>query len=796
MSTKSRKSLSSWQQCEKCQCALAQKDISVHEVSCPPSTENWDHPFILNGVLYSTIEVFQTQELPKRISEKDANDMVFVSQFTLQLCEIAIGSPTVITTKDEVVVKTAWPTNDKSLTSVSLTKHAIDLNNLSGLIKICSLTSTVHIAKEIVISQQGKCLSDVSVELDIILKYFNEHKIFTVGNRISVPYYGKKLVYKIVQIKAEKSKKKPTETMDVNDLSKPFKDMNLTSTKVDFYKALYTTKWTILDKDKENVAKERHKIEDIGGYGALISDIRDIVAIGIGKYKSIERFNICKGILLYGPSGVGKSMIANAIISECNVNTFIVHSSDIYSKSVGETEDKLKEVFSKAISSAPSIILFEDVDSLCPKRNNSSTDHEKRVLTQLVTLFDDLQNINNNVLVMATTAKSDLVDSSLRRPGRLDMDFEIYVPTPDMRKEILMKLLSKIPNTLSCEDIQNISFVTHGFVGADLYGLCSRAIINAVKCCQKRTTFDDEPDDPNELKVTMTDFHYALTVTRPSAMKEVLVEVPNVRWSDIGGQEDLKLKLKQSVEWPLKHPEAFVRMGITPPRGVLMFGPPGCSKTMIAKALATESKVNFLNIKGPELFSKWVGESEKAVREVFRKARQVAPSIIFIDEIDALGGERGSSSGGSGSNVQERVLAQLLTELDGVTALGNVTLVAATNRPDKIDKALLRPGRLDRIIYVGLPDEKTRREIFEIKLRHMNIVKEEVNIVELVSRTKDYTGAEIQALCHEAAMKALEEDINATLVTKEHFDAAFGAITPRTPDSLIKIYKDYMNKVL
>ncbi|XP_018374595.1 PREDICTED: spermatogenesis-associated protein 5 [Trachymyrmex cornetzi] len=798
MSTKSRKSLSSWQQCDKCQCALAQKDISVHEVSCPPSTENWDHPFVLNGVLYSTIEVFQTQELPKRISEKDANDMVFVSQFTLQLCEIAIGSPTIIATTDEVVVKTAWPTNDKSLTSVSLTKHAIDLNNLSGLTKICSLTSTVHIAKEIVISQQGKCLSDVSVELDNILKYFNEHKIFTVGNRISVPYYGKKLVYKIVRIKAEESKEKPTETVDVNDLSKSFKDMNLISpTKVDFYKALYTTKWTILDKDKENVAKERHKIEDIGGYDALISDIRDIVAIGIGKYKSIERFNICKGILLYGPSGVGKSMIANAIISECNVNTFTVYSSDIYSKSVGETEGKLKEVFSKAISSAPSIILFEDVDSLCPKRNNSSTDHEKRVLTQLVTLFDDLQNTNNNVLVMATTAKSDLVDSSLRRPGRLDMDFEIYVPTPDMRKEILMKLLAKIPNTLSCEDIQNISFVTHGFVGADLYGLCSRAIINAVKCCQKnKAMFDDKSDNPNELKVTMTDFHYALSVTKPSAMKEVLVEVPNVRWSDIGGQEDLKLKLQQSVDWPLKHPEAFVRMGITPPRGVLMFGPPGCSKTMIAKALATESKINFLNIKGPELFSKWVGESEKAVREVFRKARQVAPSIIFIDEIDALGGERGSSSGGSGSNVQERVLAQLLTELDGVTALGSVTLVAATNRPDKIDKALLRPGRLDRIIYVGLPDEKTRREIFEIKLRHMNIAKEEVNIVELVSRTKDYTGAEIQALCHEAAMKALEEDINATLVTKEHFDAAFLAITPRTPDSLIKIYKDYMNKVL
>lgn len=437
-------------------------------------------------------------------------------------------------------------------------------------------------------------MSDVSVELNNILKYCNEHKIFTVGNRISVPYYGKKLVYKIVQIKAEESKGKQIE-VDVNDLSKAFEDINLTtsSTKVAFYKALYTTKWTILnitDKSKENVPKKRYTVEDIGGYDALISDIRDIVTIGIGKYRSIERFNVSKGILLYGPSGVGKSMIANAIISECNVNTFTVYSSDIYSKSVGETESKLKEIFSKATSSAPSIILLEDVDSLCPKRSSSSTDHEKRVLTQLVTLFDDLQSTNSNVLVVATTAKLDLVDNSLRRPGRLDMDFEIYVPTPNMRAEILIKLLSKIPNTLSHEDVQNISFVTHGFVGADLYGLCSRAIINAVKCHQKAKA-DDEPN------VTMADFRYALTIMKPSAMKEVLVEVPNVRWSDIGGQKDLKLKLKQAVEWPLKHPEAFVRMGITPPRGVLMFGPPGCSKTMIAKALATESKVNFLNIK-------------------------------------------------------------------------------------------------------------------------------------------------------------------------------------------------------
>ncbi|XP_011162129.1 ATPase family protein 2 homolog [Solenopsis invicta] len=794
MSTKSRKSLSSWVQCDKCQCTLLQKNISVHEASCPPAAENWDYSFIFNKVLYSTLEIFQTQELPKRISERDANDMVFMSQFALQLCDIAIGSPAVVATKDEVVVKTAWPTNDKSLTSVSLTKHALELNNLSGLVKVCALTPDIHIAKEIVVSQQGKRLvSDISVELDNVIKFFNEHKIFTVGNRISVPFYGKKLAFKIVEIRTEENKKKHTEVEDVNDLSKAFEDINLTTscTNVAFYKALYTTKWTILDvTDKEKASKRIYKVEDIGGYGALISDIRDVVAIGIGRYRSIEHFDVSKGILLYGPSGVGKSMIANAIISECNVSTFTVYSSDIYSKSVGETENNLKKVFSKAILSAPSIILLEDVDSLCPRRSTSSTDHEKRVLNQLVTLFDDLQSINSNVLIVATTAKSDLVDSSLRRPGRLDMEFEIYVPTPNMRTEILKKLLSKIPNELSCKDIQSISFVTHGFVGADLYGLCSRAIINAVKRHQKNEVMSDD-----ELKVSMIDFQYALTITKPSAMKEVLVEVPNVRWSDIGGQEDLKLKLKQAVEWPLKHPEAFVRLGITPPRGVLMFGPPGCSKTMIAKALATESKVNFLNIKGPELFSKWVGESEKAVREVFRKARQVAPSIIFIDEIDALGGERGSSSSGNGSNVQERVLAQLLTELDGVTTLGSVTLVAATNRPDKIDKALLRPGRLDRIIYVGLPDEETRREIFNIKLRNMPIAQD-VNIEDLVCLTEGYTGAEIQAICHEAAMKALEKNIDATIVTKEHFIAAFTVIAPRTPVSLIKIYEDYMNKAL
>lgn len=456
------------------------------------------------------------------------------------------------------------------------------------------MKSDIYIAKEIVINQLGKHLiSNVTTELDNILKYFNEHKIFAIGNRISVPYYGKKIAYKIVQIETDEIKKEQIKTLE--NLSEAFKNINLTTnqTKITFYKALYTTKWTVLNvaEDGNSILKKKFRIEDIGGYSSLISNIRDVVAIGIGKYKSIKHFGVSKGILLYGPTGVGKSMIANAIISECNINAFTVYSSDIYSKSVGETENKLKEIFNKAMSNIPSIILLEDIDNLCPKKNNSSTDHERRVLAQLIMLFDNLQNTNNDVVIMATTTKLDLVDSSLKRPGRLDMEFEIYVPTPSMRTEILIKLLSKIPHTLSHEDIQKISFDTHGFVGADLYGLCSKAIINAVKCQKDNIMLDNEP------KITKTDFQHALITTKPSAMKEVLVEISNVRWDDIGGQKDLKLKLKQAVEWPLKHPEVFKRMGITPPRGVLMFGPPGCSKTMIAKALATESKVNFLNIK-------------------------------------------------------------------------------------------------------------------------------------------------------------------------------------------------------
>ncbi|XP_076374339.1 ATPase family gene 2 protein homolog A isoform X2 [Megalopta genalis] len=757
-----RKSLSVWVTCEKCECTLTQKCIAEHDGNCPPNLEKWSHDFIYSGTLYSTVEIYKPQELPKNISQRASDDMVFISQSALQLCEIAIGDPVLVSTEG-----------------------AMELNDLQGLVKIQKMSCPVSVAKEFIISYTGRhSLPEASTELNIILKNHNEHKIFFVGNKFSIPFYGKRLTYQILQVTSDES---------TDSISEQLKQLNLTSDhtySIKLYKALYNTKWTILNEKEEKrdePKKQKCKIEDVGGYNNLIEDIKDVLNIGLGRCKSIGDFYISKGILLYGTAGVGKSIIANALISEYDLNCFTVYSSDIYSKSLGETEQKLKDIFMEAKTKAPSIILIEEIDSLCPKRSSSSTDHERRVLSQLVALFDDIQNANDNVVILGTTSKLDLVDSSLRRPGRIDKEFEIYVPTPTMRREILEKMLLKIPHTLLNEDVRNIAFVTHGYVGADLYGLCSQAVLNAVKRQQKaNVSFETFTE------ITLPDFNLALNVIKPSAMKEVLIEVPNVRWSDIGGQKDLKLKLKQAVEWPLRHPEAFQRMGITPTRGVLMFGPPGCSKTMIAKALATESDVNFLNIKGPELFSKWVGESEKAVREVFRKARQVSPSIVFIDEIDALGSERSSSSN-SGSNVQERVLAQLLTELDGVTALGSVTLVAATNRPDKIDKALLRPGRLDRIIYVPLPDNETRQEIFDIKLRKMPI-SDSVKIQDLVEITEGYSGAEIQAICHEAAMKALEENLNAAIITREHFKAALAIVTPRTPPSLINLYNSYLHK--
>ncbi|EFX89715.1 hypothetical protein DAPPUDRAFT_40651, partial [Daphnia pulex] len=494
-----------------------------------------------------------------------------------------------------------------------------------------------------------------------------------------------------------------------------------------------------------------------------------------------------RGMLLYGPPGTGKSLLVRAVAGHFKVPMITIQGPELFSKYYGETEARLREKFEEAIKKDCCIIYLDEIDSLCPKRDSGSSSHsdqERRVVATLLSMIDSVPP-QARVVIIGVSSRPDALDSAMRRPGRLDRELEIRAPTVAERKDILNVLLRKIPHRLETKEIDHLASITHGFVGADLSLLCAEASLAAAK------RIISGPASTGEVFLLAEDTKQALHLVKPSAMREVLVEVPNVRWTDIGGQAELKLKLKQAVEWPLRYPEAFQRLGVEPPRGLLMFGPPGCSKTMIAKALATESGLNFIAVKGPELFSKWVGESERAVREVFRRARQVAPAIVFLDELDALGSARGSGSTSAG--VGDRVLAQLLTEMDGIEALKDVTVVAATNRPDMIDKALLRPGRLDRIVYVSLPDEATRKEILQLKFNNMPI-HPEVSLDWLVSNTSGYSGAEVTAVCNEAALRALEEDIEAKQICRRHFDFSLSVVTPRITSETVNFYENYVKE--
>ncbi|NWW15970.1 SPAT5 protein, partial [Falcunculus frontatus] len=483
----------------------------------------------------------------------------------------------------------------------------------------------------------------------------------------------------------------------------------------------------------------------IGGLSSQLRTIRETVELPLKQPELFKSYGIPppRGVLLFGPPGTGKTMIAKAIANEVGAHVTVINGPEIISKFYGESESRLRQIFAEASLRRPSIIFIDELDALCPKREGAQNEVEKRVVASLLTLMDGIgsEGSEGQLLVLGATNRPHALDAALRRPGRFDKEIEIGVPNAQDRLDILLKLLKKVPHSLTAEQLAQLADSAHGYVGADLAALCKEAGLYALRrALGKRPNLLDT-EVAGSVMITFNDFLQGMNDVRPSAMREVAIDVPKVSWSDIGGLEDVKLKLKQAVEWPLKHPESFIRMGIQPPKGVLLYGPPGCSKTMIAKALAHESGLNFLAVKGPELMNKYVGESERAVREIFRKARAVSPSILFFDEIDALAVERGNSSGAG--NVADRVLAQLLTEMDGIEQLKDVTILAATNRPDMIDKALLRPGRIDRIIYVPLPDAATRREIFRLHFQSMP-VSDEVCLAELVERTQKYSGAEVK----------------------------------------------------
>jgi len=537
----------------------------------------------------------------------------------------------------------------------------------------------------------------------------------------------------------------------------------------------------------------RVSYEDIGGLSEQLGRIREIIELPLKHPELFERLGITppKGVLLNGPPGTGKTLIAKAVANESGANFYAINGPEIMSKYYGQSEQKLREIFQKADESEPSIIFIDEIDSIAPKREDVQGEVERRVVAQLLTLMDGLKD-RGHVIVIGATNRLDAVDPALRRPGRFDREITIGVPDKKGRMEILAIHTRGMP--LGMDDdardkfFSRIADVTYGFVGADLAALTRESAMNALR--RYLPEIDLDKPIPTEVLekmiVTENDFMEALKTIEPSSLREVTVEVPNVKWDDIGGLEKIKSELKEAVELPLLNPDVFKRLGIRAPKGFLLYGPTGTGKTLLAKAVANESNANFISVKGPEVLSKWVGESEKAVREIFKKAKQVSPAIIFMDEIDSIAPRRGASMD---SGVTERIVNQLLTSMDGIEVLNGVVVIAATNRPDIIDPALLRAGRFDKIMYIPPPDEDGRLKILKVHTKKMPLAKD-VDLKEIARKTDGYVGADLENLCREAGMMAYRSNPDATEVNNEDFLKAMTTIRPSIDKNVIKFYND------
>jgi transitional endoplasmic reticulum ATPase len=546
---------------------------------------------------------------------------------------------------------------------------------------------------------------------------------------------------------------------------------------------------TILDKPAETSGVPRVTYEDIGGMKDVIPKVREMIELPLRHPELFKRLGIepPKGVLLYGPPGSGKTLLAKAVANETDAYFVAINGPEIMSKFYGESEQKLREVFEDAKKHAPAIIFIDELDAIAPKREEVTGEVEHRVVAQLLTLMDGLE-ARGDVIVIGATNRANALDPALRRPGRFDREIEIVLPEKQGRMEILQIHTRNMPLEKDV-DLKRLADMTHGYTGADLAALAREAAMKALRRYLPDINIDQEsipPEILEKMTVKMEDFSSAYKEVVPTALREVYIETPEVHWEQIGGLKDVRELLKESVEWPLKTPEVFETFGIKPTKGILLYGPPGCGKTLIAKAVATESEANFITIKGPEIFSKWLGESEKAIREAFRRARQSAPCIIFLDELDAIAPARGAGYEDSGAT--ERVVTQLLTELDGIEKLENVVVIGATNRPDILDSALLRPGRLDRLVYVGAPDPESRLEVLKIYTQKMPLAPD-VNLEKITDVTEGYSGADLEMLCREAALSSLREDIHATFVKAEHFEQAMKIVRPSITDEMIKYYR-------
>jgi transitional endoplasmic reticulum ATPase len=556
------------------------------------------------------------------------------------------------------------------------------------------------------------------------------------------------------------------------------------------------TRLTILNEPApEGKGLPRTNYEDIGGLHEEIQRVREMVELPLRHPELFQRLGIepPKGVLLHGPPGCGKTLLARAVANESEANFYSINGPEIMSKFYGESEARLREIFQQAQQNAPSIIFVDELDAIAPKREEVTGEVERRVVAQLLALMDGLSG-RGNVIVIGATNRPGALDPALRRPGRFDREIEISVPDKRGRHEVLQIHTRGMPLAPDV-DLNKLSAMTHGYTGADLSALGRETAMKALRRYLPQINLEEERIPPavlEKMEVTMDDFNGAFKEVTPTAMREVYIEVSTVHWEDAGGLDEVKQHLKEAVEWPIKQPEIFTRLGIRPPKGILLYGPPGCGKTLLARAVATESEANFISIKGPEVFSKWVGESEKAIREVFRKARMAAPAVVFLDEIDSLTPRRGMGMSDSGAS--ERVISQLLTEMDGITSLQDIVVIAATNRPDMVDSAVLRPGRFDRLIYVPEPDEKSRLQILKIYTKGMPIASD-VDLNPLTTMTKYYTGADIESLCREAAMHALRRDLNSREVTMKDFQDALKEMGPSITPDMEKWYKSFMQQI-
>mmetsp|Transcript_7111 Transcript_7111/g.8864 ORF Transcript_7111/g.8864 Transcript_7111/m.8864 type:complete len:793 (-) Transcript_7111:3919-6297(-) len=527
----------------------------------------------------------------------------------------------------------------------------------------------------------------------------------------------------------------------------------------------------------------------VGGLSKPIALLQSTIELPLHNPTLFSDFGISppRGILLHGPPGTGKTMLLRCVANETNAHVLTVNGPSIVSKYLGETENAIRDIFEEARKFQPSIVFLDEIDSLAPNRNSDdSGETESRVVATLLTMMDGMGD-TGRIVVVGATNRPNSIDPALRRPGRFDQEVEIGIPDVEARTDILTKQFDKMDKSkfdLTKEQIASIASKTHGYVGADLTALCRESVMKAINRSLKAQITQ------REIKLELRDVEEALPEIRPSAMREIFLEMPKVYWSDIGGQEELKQKLTEVVQLPLEAADTFSKLGVLAPKGVLLYGPPGCSKTLTAKALATESGLNFLAVKGPEIFNKYVGESERTIREIFRKARAASPSIIFFDEIDAISGDRESS----GTSASQNVLTSLLNEIDGVEELKGVVIVGATNRPTEIDPALLRPGRLDRHIYVSPPDYDARLQILTKGCSKFNLDENEVSLNTLADLTDGCSGAEVTLLCHEAGLSAVMEDKQATCVKQRHFDHALKGISKGITQEMLEYYKAFSSK--